>query len=52
MLPNTKVRIENALEDLKNFMSEHEENEELKTAEEWITAEQTLASVMAFVETI
>ena len=26
MLPNSKVRIENALEDLKNFMSEHEEN--------------------------
>lgn len=52
MLPNTKVRIENAMEDLKSFMSEHEENDELKATEDWITAEQTLAEVTAFVETI
>ncbi|CDW71447.1 beta-tubulin folding cofactor a [Stylonychia lemnae] len=52
MLPNTKTRIENALEDLKNFMSEHEENDEMKTTEDWQTAEQTLAEVMAFVESI
>lgn len=52
MLPNTKVRIENALEDLKNLMSEHEENDELKESEDWKVAEQTLAEVLAFVETI
>ena len=52
MLPNTKTRIETALEDLKNLMSEYDENEELKTAEEWISGEQTLAEVLAFVETI
>jgi len=52
MLPNSKVRIENAIEDLKSFMSEHEENDELKASEDWRTAEQTLAELMAFVETI
>ena len=52
MLPNSKTRIETALEDLQNFMSEHEENEELKATEDWITAEQTLAEASAFVETI
>lgn len=52
MLPNSKTRIENALEDLKNFMSEQEENEELKATEDWQVAEQTLAEVTAFVETI
>jgi tubulin-specific chaperone A len=52
MLPNSKTRIETAIEDLKNFMSEHEENEELKATEDWVTAEQTLAEVSAFVETI
>ena len=30
MLPNTKTRIETALEDLKSFLSEHEENDDLK----------------------
>jgi len=39
MLPNTKTRIENALEELKNFMSEHDENEEIKATEDWQTAE-------------
>ncbi len=52
MLPNSKTRIENAIEDLKNFMSEHEENDELKVTEDWQVAEQTLAEVVAFVETI
>jgi hypothetical protein len=52
MLPNSKVRIENALEDLKNFMSEHEENDELKATEDWQAAEATMAEVLAFVETI
>lgn len=52
MLPNSKIRIENALEDLKSFMSEHEENDELKATEDWIAAEQTLAEVTAFVDTI
>lgn len=52
MLPNTKTRIGSAIEDLKNFMSENEENEELIAGEDWITAEQTLAEATAFVETI
>jgi len=39
MLPNTKTRIETALEDLKSFLSEHEENDDLKAAEEWKVAE-------------
>ena len=52
MLPNSKARIENALEELKNFMSENEENDELKSTEDWQTAEATLAEVMAFIETI
>ena len=52
MLPNTKTRIETALEDLKSFLSEHEENDDLKAVEEWKLAEQTLAEAAAFVETI
>lgn len=52
MLPNTKTRIENAFEELKNFMSEHEEDEALKETEDWKLAEQTLAEISAFVETI
>eukprot|EP00347_Sterkiella_histriomuscorum_P019946 403339687 len=52
MLPNSKTRIENALEDLKNLMSEHDDNEELRATEDWQLAEQTLAEVLAFVETI
>lgn len=35
MLPNTKTRIQNALEDLKNLMSENEDNDELKATEDW-----------------
>jgi hypothetical protein len=52
MLPNTKTRIETALEDLKGFLSEHEQNEELVASEDWKTAEATLAEALAFVETI
>lgn len=52
MLPNSKTRIESALEDLQNLMSENEENNELKDTEDWKVAEQTLAEVKAFVETI
>ena len=52
MLPNAKTRIESALEDLKNMMSENETNDELKATEDWKVAEQTLAEAMAFVETI
>ena len=52
MLPNTKLRIESALEDLKMLMSANEENEELKASEDWKAAEQTLAEASAFVETI
>ena len=39
MLPNTKLRIESALEDLKMLMSANEENEELKASEDWKAAE-------------
>lgn len=52
MLPNCKIRIETALEDLKNFMSENEQSEELVQSEDWTAAEQTLAEATAFVETI
>ncbi len=52
LLPNCKTRIEGALEDLKNFMSENEENDDLKSVEEWTQAEQVLAEVTAFAETI
>ena len=52
MLPNTKTRIQSALEELKNFMSENEENEELKALDDWKLAEQALAEVTAFIETI
>ena len=36
MLPNAKARVETALEELNNMMSEHEDNAELKASEEWI----------------
>ena len=52
MLPNTKTRIQNALEDLSTLMSENEGNEELNASEDWKVAEQTLAEVTAFVESI
>lgn len=52
MLPNCKTRIESAIEDLKTFMSENEENESLKTSEDWQTAEAALAESTAFFETI
>ena len=44
--------MENAMEDLQNFMSEHEDNNELKETEDWKSSEQTLAEVKAFLETI
>ncbi len=52
MLPNCKNKIESAIEELKNLMSEHEEEEELKQGEEWKVAEMTLAEACAFIETI
>lgn len=52
MLPNSKVRIENALEDLKNFMSENEDNEELRASEDWQLAEGTIAEISTFIESI
>ena len=52
MLPNTKMRIEGALEDLKMLMSANEDQEEMKATEDWKAAEQTLAEATAFVETI
>ena len=52
MLPNTKMRIEGALEDLKMLLSANEDQEEMKATEDWKAAEQTLAEAMAYVETI
>ena len=52
MLPNTKVRIESAIEDLKMYMSTYEDNQSFNTTEDWKAAEQTLAEACAFVETI
>jgi hypothetical protein len=52
MLPNAKTRIDSALEDLKNFMSEQEGSQELVEGEDWKAAEQQLAEGTAFIETI
>ena len=52
MLPNSKTRIHNAIEDLTALLNENDINEELKTSEEWKVAEQILAEVTNFVETI
>ena len=52
MLPNTKMRIEGALEDLKMLMVANEGQAELVASEDWKAAEQTLAEASAFVETI
>ena len=52
MLPNTKTRIDGALEELKNLLSEHEDSVELKATDEWKMAEQTLAEACVFVDTI
>ena len=52
MLPNTKTRVESALEELNSLMSQHESNDELKATEDWKAAEITLAEATAFVETI
>ncbi|MFS8159844.1 MAG: hypothetical protein ACMG6E_06470 [Candidatus Roizmanbacteria bacterium] len=52
MLPSCKSKIENAIEELKNLMSEHDDEEELKLGEEWKLADMTLAEACAFVETI
>ena len=52
ILPNCKSRIESTMEDLQNLLSENENNDELKETEDWKIAEQVLAEVTAFVETI
>ena len=52
MLPNTKMRIEGALEDLKMLMSANEDQEEMKATEDWKVAEQILAEALAYVDTI
>ncbi len=39
MLPNTKMRIEGALEDLKMLMSANDDQEEIKATEDWKAAE-------------
>ena len=35
MLPNSKTRIENSLEELESQIAEHEGNEEVEASEEW-----------------
>ena len=52
MLPNSKTRIENALEELQGLMSEHEGNEEIEAAEEWTVAKAQVEESAAFAETI
>ncbi len=52
MLPNAKTRLEAALEDLKGFLGDNEQNEELVASEDWKAAEATLAEASAFIETI
>jgi hypothetical protein len=52
MLPICKTKIETAIEDLTTFMSENEENDPLKEGDDWKVAEQVLAEVTAFNETI
>lgn len=52
MLPNAKSRIEIAVEDLQSFMGDIEETEETAATEEWKDAQQSLASAVAFAQTI
>ena len=52
MIPNCKTRLESGLEDLQNFLGEHEGEEGLIETEEWKAAEALSAEVTAFVETI
>ena len=52
MIPNCKTRIQGALEDLENLMQDLDDNAELKETEDWKTAEQLLAEVKAFAETM
>jgi len=52
MLPNAKTRLEAALEDLKGFLGDNEQNEELVASEDWKAAEATLAEAAAFIESI
>lgn len=52
MVPNCKTRIESALQDLENLLADLDDNAELKETEDWQTAEQLLAEVKAFAETM
>ena len=41
MIPNTKRRLQESVEDIQSFFNEHEGNEELKETEEWTDAQTT-----------
>ena len=41
MIPNTKRRLQETVEDIQSFFNEHEGNEELKETEEWTDAQTT-----------
>jgi hypothetical protein len=38
MLPNSKTRIDNSLDELQSLLGEHDGNEELEASEEWAAA--------------
>ena len=44
MLPNTRKRLGEALEDARNFMKENDTNQELTSTEDWTQAEQHVAT--------
>lgn len=52
MVPNCKTRIQSALEDLENLLTDLDGDAELKETEDWKTAEKLLAEVKAFAETL
>ena len=52
MLPNTKDRIETALEDLNGLMGEHEGNDVVEASEEWAAAKNQVEESTAFCNTI
>lgn len=52
MLPNSKTRIENSLEELQGQMAEYEGTEDVEVSEEWTAAKAQVEASAAFMETI
>ena len=52
MLPNTKLRIESSLEDMKTYMEELEDNEEITELIEWTDAKTQVETSEKFLEEI